>query len=111
MLQKLELSTDADVVSGIHCLTAKTNQAVRRVDINCSSLQVRSTGGPSPQAATIFNIANHTVATVSNVGLVEAQQLGTTNLTGLVQASDPVKGQTVLHSKVTLLIFEVLCLH
>ena len=77
---------------------------------NCVLLQVRSTGGPSPQAATIFNIANHTVATVSNVGLVEAQQLGTTNLTGLVQASDPVKGQTVLHSKVTPLICDVLFL-
>lgn len=66
---------------------------------------MRSTGGPSPQAATIFNIANQTVATVSSVGLVEAQQLGTTNLTGLVQAADPFKGQTVLHSKVTLPMF------
>lgn len=67
--------------------------------IRGASFQVRSSGGPSPQAATIFSIANHTVATVSSVGLVEAQQLGTTNLTGFVQTADPIKGQTVLHSK------------
>ena len=63
-------------------------------------IKVRSTGGPSPQAATIFSVANETVAVVSSVGLVEAQQLGTTNLTGVVQAQDPAKGQTLLYSKV-----------
>ena len=41
------------------------------------------------------------MATVSSVGLVEAQELGTTNLTGFVQASDPLKGQTFLFSKVS----------
>lgn len=63
--------------------------------------KVRSTGGPSPQAATVFSIANQTVATVSSVGLVEAQQLGATNLTGMVQTADPTKGQTLMYSKVT----------
>lgn len=72
-----------------------------------ATFQVRSTGGPSPQAATVFNIANQTVATVSSVGLVEAQQLGTTNLTGLVQAADPAKGQTLLFSKDVIFIHVV----
>ncbi|XP_029186949.2 LOW QUALITY PROTEIN: nuclear pore membrane glycoprotein 210-like [Acropora millepora] len=69
-----------------------------------TTFQVRSTGGPSPQAATLFEVANQTVATVSSVGLVEAQELGTTNLTGFVQASDPLKGQTFLFSKDVIII-------
>lgn len=64
-------------------------------------IKVRSTGGPSPQAATVFSITNETIATVSSVGLVQAQHLGTTNLTGLVQAADPANGQTLMYSKVT----------
>ncbi|XP_015750175.1 PREDICTED: nuclear pore membrane glycoprotein 210-like, partial [Acropora digitifera] len=71
---------------------------------NFGSSEVRSTGGPSPQAATLFEVANQTVATVSSVGLVEAQELGTTNLTGFVQASDPLKGQTFLFSKDVIII-------
>ena len=66
----------------------------------CVHQQVRSTGGPSPQAATSFSVANRTVATVSTVGLVEAWELGSTNVTGVVQAADPIKGQTLMYSKV-----------
>lgn len=62
--------------------------------------QVRSTGGPSPQTATLFHVVNETVASVSSVGLVKALHLGTTNLTGLVQAADAAKGQTLFYSKV-----------
>ncbi|KAJ7382709.1 hypothetical protein OS493_033272 [Desmophyllum pertusum] len=43
--------------------------------IRGASFQVRSTGGPSPQAATIFNIANQTVATVSSVGWLRHSSL------------------------------------
>ena len=65
---------------------------------------MRATGGPTPQTATVFNVANQTVATVSSVGLVEAMNLGSTNLTGVVQVADPQNGQTFVYSKVGLVI-------
>ncbi|CAH3168221.1 unnamed protein product [Porites lobata] len=75
--------------------------------IRGASFQVRSTGGPSPQTATLFNVVNETVASVSSVGLVKALHLGTTNLTGLVQAADAAKGQTLFYSKDVIIVHVV----
>lgn len=62
--------------------------------------QVRATGGPTPQSTTSFVMGNRTVGSVNSVGLVEALNVGVSNLTGVVQASDPQEGQAVVYSKV-----------
>ncbi|EDO39640.1 predicted protein [Nematostella vectensis] len=72
-----------------------------------ATFQVRATGGPTPQSTTSFNIGNQTVATVSSVGLVKAENLGVTNLTGMVLASDAEQGHTITYSKDVVMVHVV----
>ena len=50
-------------------------------------------------------MGNRTVGSVNSVGLVEALNLGVSNLTGVVQASDPREGQVIVYSKVWWMLF------
>jgi len=50
-------------------------------------------------------MGNETVASVSSVGFITAKELGVSNLTGAVQASDPQIEHTVIYSKVSSFVF------
>ena len=62
-------------------------------------IQIRSSGGPKPQATILYTISNVTVATVDDAGILEARVPGVAIVTGKAQSIDPISGQTLTYSQ------------
>ncbi|XP_075043553.1 nuclear pore membrane glycoprotein 210-like [Mixophyes fleayi] len=67
-------------------------------------IQVMSEGGPQPQSAIQFSICNTSVATVNDVGQVTGVAVGTTKVTGVVQALNKDTGNALVFSQAELLV-------
>ncbi|XP_077992157.1 nuclear pore membrane glycoprotein 210-like [Glandiceps talaboti] len=69
--------------------------------------QVRSHGGPQPQAHIQYSIGDDQIATINGSGLINAVALGHTKVIGTAQAFDTETGETVTYSQDSIDVYVV----
>ncbi|VTJ83135.1 Hypothetical predicted protein [Marmota monax] len=64
-----------------------------------ATMQVTPEGGPQPQSHILFSISNASVATVGSTGLVRGLAVGSSTMSGVVQAADADTGKVIVGSQ------------